>query len=77
MSSIVHEATTLFLRRHHKDEVAGDIFDMLLTFTDFLAFKEMFLDYRAVSPCLVCHSEPLRKFQVDLSGTNRPLCSLL
>ncbi|XP_001508673.1 ADP-ribosylation factor-like protein 2-binding protein [Ornithorhynchus anatinus] len=31
----------------HKDEVAGDIFDMLLTFTDFLAFKEMFLDYRA------------------------------
>ena len=33
--------------KHHKDEVAGDIFDMLLTYTDFLAFKEMFLDYRA------------------------------
>ena len=33
--------------QHHKDEVAGDIFDMLLTFTDFLAFKEIFLDYRA------------------------------
>ncbi|XP_060059956.1 ADP-ribosylation factor-like protein 2-binding protein [Erinaceus europaeus] len=33
--------------QHHKDEVAGNIFDMLLTFTDFLAFKEMFLDYRA------------------------------
>lgn len=33
--------------QHHKDEVAGDIFDMLLTFTDFLAFKEMFLDYKA------------------------------
>uniref|UniRef100_A0A8C6FSK9 ADP-ribosylation factor-like protein 2-binding protein n=2 Tax=Moschus TaxID=68410 RepID=A0A8C6FSK9_MOSMO len=33
--------------QHHKDEVAGDIFDMLLTVTDFLAFKEMFLDYRA------------------------------
>ncbi|XP_062969420.1 ADP-ribosylation factor-like protein 2-binding protein [Cynocephalus volans] len=32
---------------HHKDEVAGDVFDMLLTFMDFLAFKEMFLDYRA------------------------------
>ena len=76
MSSIVHEATTLFLHRHHKDEVAGDIFDMLLTFTDFLAFKEMFLDYRAVSPsCLLRYSEPLRKFQVDLSGTNHPLCS--
>ncbi|MGH0175758.1 UNVERIFIED_CONTAM: hypothetical protein FKN15_071386 [Acipenser sinensis] len=35
--------------QQHKDEIAGDIFDMLLTFTDFLAFKEMFLDYRAVS----------------------------
>uniref|UniRef100_A0A8C2UXI7 ADP-ribosylation factor-like protein 2-binding protein n=1 Tax=Chinchilla lanigera TaxID=34839 RepID=A0A8C2UXI7_CHILA len=33
--------------QHHKDEVAGDIFDMLLTCTDFLAFKEMFPDYRA------------------------------
>ncbi|KAJ8281189.1 hypothetical protein GJAV_G00064520 [Gymnothorax javanicus] len=33
--------------QQHKDEVSGDIFDMLLTFTDFLAFKEMFLDYRA------------------------------
>ncbi|XP_005997250.1 ADP-ribosylation factor-like protein 2-binding protein [Latimeria chalumnae] len=33
--------------QQHKDEIAGDIFDMLLTFTDFIAFKEMFLDYRA------------------------------
>ena len=33
--------------KHHKDEVAGDIFDMLFTYTDFLAFKEMFLDYWA------------------------------
>ncbi|KAK2490835.1 hypothetical protein MC885_009421 [Smutsia gigantea] len=31
----------------HKDEMAVDIFDGLLTFTDFLACKEMFLDYRA------------------------------
>uniref|UniRef100_A0A4X2LEM8 ADP-ribosylation factor-like protein 2-binding protein n=1 Tax=Vombatus ursinus TaxID=29139 RepID=A0A4X2LEM8_VOMUR len=37
--------TTTFQR--HKDEVAGDILVLLLTFTDFLAFKEMFLDYRA------------------------------
>ncbi|XP_076988642.1 ADP-ribosylation factor-like protein 2-binding protein isoform X1 [Tamandua tetradactyla] len=42
--NMVAFTTTL---QHHKDEVAGDIFDMLLTFTDFLAFKEMFLDYRA------------------------------
>ncbi|OCT82267.1 hypothetical protein XELAEV_18024786mg [Xenopus laevis] len=31
----------------HCEEIAGDIFDKLLTFTDFLAFKEMFLDYKA------------------------------
>ncbi|XP_051580240.1 ADP-ribosylation factor-like protein 2-binding protein [Myxocyprinus asiaticus] len=33
--------------KQHKDEVSGDILDMLLTFTDFMAFKEMFIDYRA------------------------------
>ena len=31
----------------HKNEIADEIFDMFITFTDFLAFKEMFLDYRA------------------------------
>nr|CAB3222885.1 ADP-ribosylation factor-like protein 2-binding protein [Phallusia mammillata] len=31
----------------HKDEITEDIFEMFLTFTDFLAFKEMFLDYRS------------------------------
>lgn len=40
--NMVAFTTTL---QHHKDEVAGDISDMLLTFTDFLAFKEMFLGY--------------------------------
>ena len=30
-----------------KDEITDEIFDMFVTFTDFLAFKEMFLDYRA------------------------------
>ncbi|XP_031603405.2 ADP-ribosylation factor-like protein 2-binding protein isoform X1 [Oreochromis aureus] len=35
------------LLMQHKEEVSGDIFDMLLTFTDFMAFKEMFLQYRA------------------------------
>ncbi|KAF6025798.1 ARL2BP [Bugula neritina] len=31
-----------------KDELEGEIFEMLLTFSDFLSFKEMFLDYRAM-----------------------------
>ncbi|KAK0137308.1 ADP-ribosylation factor-like protein 2-binding protein [Merluccius polli] len=35
------------LLMQHKEEVPADIFDMLLSFTDFMAFKEMFLDYRA------------------------------
>ncbi|KAM9375641.1 ADP-ribosylation factor-like protein 2-binding protein isoform 2-T2 [Pholidichthys leucotaenia] len=35
------------LLMQHKDEVSGDIYDMLLTFTDFMAFKEMFLEYKA------------------------------
>ncbi|XP_049430705.1 ADP-ribosylation factor-like protein 2-binding protein [Epinephelus fuscoguttatus] len=35
------------LLMQHKEDVPGDIFDMLLTFTDFMAFKEMFLEYRA------------------------------
>ncbi len=38
-----------FISRQQKEEVPGDIFDMLLTFTDFIAFKEMFLEYRNVS----------------------------
>ncbi|KAL8581152.1 hypothetical protein ACOMHN_033599 [Nucella lapillus] len=30
-----------------KGELDGEIFDLLLTFSDFLAFKELILDYRA------------------------------
>ena len=39
----------LLLHRSRKDEIGEEIFDMLLSFTDFLAFKQMFLDYKAVS----------------------------
>ncbi|XP_060932019.1 ADP-ribosylation factor-like protein 2-binding protein, partial [Limanda limanda] len=39
--------TFIELLMQHKEEVAGDIVEMLLTFTDFMAFKEMFLEYRA------------------------------
>ncbi|MED6237412.1 ADP-ribosylation factor-like protein 2-binding protein [Ataeniobius toweri] len=37
--------TELIMR--HKEEAPDEIFDMLLTFTDFVAFKEMFVEYRA------------------------------
>ncbi|XP_017274384.1 ADP-ribosylation factor-like protein 2-binding protein [Kryptolebias marmoratus] len=39
--------TFIELLMHNKEEVPDDIYDMLLTFTDFMAFKEMFLEYRA------------------------------
>lgn len=36
----------IIILQYYKDEVVGDIFDMLFIFIDFLVFKEMFLDYR-------------------------------
>ncbi|XP_051169731.1 ADP-ribosylation factor-like protein 2-binding protein isoform X2 [Leptopilina boulardi] len=41
---------TTFLKQlsNKKSELEGEIFEILLAFTDFLAFKEMILDYRAV-----------------------------
>ena len=35
--------------RDRKEELEGEVFEILLTFSDFMSFKEMFLDYRAVS----------------------------
>lgn len=35
--------------RNRKNELDGEIFELLLTFSDFLTFKEMILDYKAVS----------------------------
>lgn len=46
--------TTLFCRLR-QNELDGEIFEILSTFTDFLAFKLMFLDYKAVSK-LIFHA---------------------
>ena len=35
--------------RQRKDELDSEIFEILLTFSDFLVFKEMMLAYRSVS----------------------------
>ena len=35
--------------RMRRDELDGEVFEILLTFSDFLSFKEMFIDYKAVS----------------------------
>ena len=45
---------SVFRNRH--DQIGGDILDMLLSFTDFMAFKEMFLEYKSVSTCVLCGS---------------------
>lgn len=34
--------------RKRQNELEGEIFEILSTFTDFLAFKEKFLDYKAM-----------------------------
>ncbi|XP_071823770.1 ADP-ribosylation factor-like protein 2-binding protein [Apostichopus japonicus] len=34
-------------KKKKKESLDGEIFEILLTFSDFLAFKEMFLDYKA------------------------------
>ena len=37
------------IHRTRHDQIGGDILEMLLSFTDFMAFKEMFLEYKSVS----------------------------
>ncbi|XP_016118368.1 ADP-ribosylation factor-like protein 2-binding protein isoform X2 [Sinocyclocheilus grahami] len=49
--------------KQHKDEISGDILDMLLTFTDFMAFKEMFIDYRAFRGKLFCPAQMKRRVE--------------
>uniref|UniRef100_A0A8D0KSF1 ADP-ribosylation factor-like protein 2-binding protein n=1 Tax=Strix occidentalis caurina TaxID=311401 RepID=A0A8D0KSF1_STROC len=61
--------TAFTMSLQHKDEMTGDIFDMLLTFTDFLAFKEMFLDYKAVRLLVLCSSSvPGSKGKITSKG---------
>ncbi|KAL1124171.1 hypothetical protein AAG570_001941, partial [Ranatra chinensis] len=39
--------------KKRKTELDGEVFEMLFTLSDFLAFKELLLDYKAVSNCLL------------------------
>lgn len=36
-----------------QNELEGEVFEVLSTFTDFMSFKEMFLDFRAVSNMVI------------------------
>ncbi|XP_066595885.1 ADP-ribosylation factor-like protein 2-binding protein [Prorops nasuta] len=38
----------LFQLKEKQEELDGEVFEILSTFTDFVAFKEMFLDFRAL-----------------------------
>lgn len=47
---IPHFNINILLHQLHnrRNDLEGEVFEVLSTFTDFFAFKEMFLDYRAV-----------------------------
>ncbi|XP_017780543.1 PREDICTED: ADP-ribosylation factor-like protein 2-binding protein isoform X2 [Nicrophorus vespilloides] len=49
----------LKLRQHDLD---GEIFEMLATFSDFCAFKMMFLDYKNVSLRMECYKNIIQSF---------------
>lgn len=36
-----------------QNELEGEVFEVLSTLTDFMSFKEMFLDFRAVSNIVI------------------------
>ena len=71
--------------QYHKDEVAGDIFNMLFMFMGFLAFKETFLGYGAEGEgwvlglssglvvSLLCKSSSLPASQSNLRPKGPPL----
>ena len=44
---------SVFFRRSKRDQIDLEIFEMLQTLTDFLEFKQMFLNYKAVGPILL------------------------
>ena len=43
-----------FIYRDRKEELEGEVFEMLLTFSDFMSFKEMVIDYKNVSVPSLC-----------------------
>ena len=51
---MLSEIWTVNFYRKRKHELQGEIFEMLLTFSDFVAFKEMFIDYKKVSEEIFC-----------------------
>ena len=57
----------VFLCRSRKGEVSDEIFDMLLSFTDFLTFKQAMLDYKAVSK-LVLNDVIMMSYPRPLAG---------
>ena len=50
-TNYVSSTELICIYRSRKGEVGEEIFDMLLSFTDFLTFKQAMLDYKAVSAC--------------------------
>ena len=45
------------LTRTHREEVGEEILDLLLSFSDFLSFKQLMLDHKAVSSLSHTHTQ--------------------
>lgn len=45
----IHVSSPFGCYRKHKNELDGEVFEMLYTLTDFMLFKEMMLDYKKVN----------------------------
>lgn len=68
MSIILKQSylNVLFCFRDRKDELNGEIFEELFTLTDFMFFKEMFLDYKAVSTVLYAYMDSFHSMSDSL-----------
>ena len=51
----------LFELAGRREELDGDVFEMLFTLTDFAAFKDLFVSFRQTTPSFVRHSHSCGK----------------
>ena len=60
------------LYRTHREEVVEEVLDLLLSFSDFLSFKQLMLHHKAVSPSPYISPPPLMlSLSLSLSSRQR------
>uniref|UniRef100_A0A183T2H5 ADP-ribosylation factor-like protein 2-binding protein n=1 Tax=Schistocephalus solidus TaxID=70667 RepID=A0A183T2H5_SCHSO len=58
----------LLFYRNKNDALDGEVFEMLITFTDFMAFKELMIDYKKVILSFHVHSVFVTNKSPELGG---------